>query len=147
MLKKIILSIIIIAIFSLSNTSTAGECVYDPKAIDNIGDKSNLNTSSNLMYCLEWQDSKLVQSNIEDMSIENWFKSKIIDWAKKIAWFLGLIAVWALVYAAFMMAISGWEEEKIKKAKDIVKWTTLWFLWIVTASSLITIIINFMYSF
>ena len=47
--------------------------------------------------------------------IESWFKSQIVDWVKNIAWFLGLIAVWALVYAAFMMTISGWEEEKVKK--------------------------------
>ena len=81
-----------------------------------------------------------------NLNIGDWgFKSKIIKWVEKIAWFLGLISVSALVYAAFMMTISGWEEEKINKAKDIIKWTILWFLWIVLAGSLITIIVKFMY--
>lgn len=140
MLKKILLvAILIIAIFSLNNLVDA-ECSYDPNS------KSSSDISESLKKCLEWEDSKLVK-NKDNLEIEWWFRTQILNWVKNIAWFLGLVAVWALVYAAFMMTISGWEEEKVKKAKDMVKWTILWFLWVVTASSLIAITVNFIYSF
>lgn len=134
MLKKILLTIILLTtIFSLNNL-VAAECIYD----------SEFTNANNLASC--GLGERLVEPwNVE---IGSWkFKDSILIWIRNIAWFLGLIAVWSLVYAAFMMTISGWEEEKTKKAKDIVKWTILWFLWIVTASSLIAIIVNFMYSF
>jgi len=81
-----------------------------------------------------------------DTTIEWWFKDKFIDWTKTLAWFLWLIAVWAIVLWGFMMAISWWEEEKIKKAKDMVKWAIIWFFWIMVAWSLIAIIVKFIYS-
>lgn len=136
MIKKIIiLFILIISIFSFQDIiNAASTCNYVPG--------SNIKTS--LEWCGFWE--KLVEPwNVE---IGSWgFKVSVLIWIKNIAWFLGLISVWALVYAAFMMTISGWEEEKIKKAKDIIKWTILWFLWVVLASSLITIIVKFMYNF
>ena len=134
MIKKIIiLSILILSLFVFQNIVTAS-CTYTGKS----------DVTIDLDACLK--ESSLVKS--WNLNIETWvLKWKIIYWVKKIAWFLGLVAVWALVYAGFMMAISGWEEEKVKKAKDIVKWTILWFLWIVVASSLIAVVVNFMYSF
>ena len=92
------------------------------------------------------QGSKLVDASW-DYNIETWFKNKIVSWVIKLGWFLGLVAVWAIVYWALMMVISTWEEEKIKKAKNIVKWAILGFLWIVLASSIIAIIVKFMYTF
>ncbi len=138
MLKKILL-IIITAIFC-SNTLVSANCSY------NKSNEDSWDTATNLMGCLEWWKSKLVEPEIDALA-ESWFKKQIVGWVKNIAWFLWLIAVSALVYAGFMMAISTWEEDKIKKAKDIVKWTLLWFLWVVTAGSIISIIVNFMYSF
>jgi len=133
MIKKIIiLSIIIISIFSFQDIINASNCEY------------NGDVKTSLEWCGLWD--KLVEPwNVE---IGSWgFKVSVLLWIKNIAWFLGLISVWALVYASFMMTISGWEEEKIKKAKDIIKWTILWFLWVILAGSLITIIVKFMYSF
>jgi hypothetical protein len=132
MIKKIIiLSIFILFMFSFQNIVTA-KCKYD----------NSIDVKINLGDCELWK--KLVEP--WNVDIGGWqFKNSILIWVKNIAWFLGLVSVSALVYAAFMMTISGWEEEKIKKAKDIIKWTILWFLWIVLAGSLITIIVKFMY--
>lgn len=133
MLKKIITSLlIIISVFFIADIINAANCSYNWGSV-----------SDNLDSCLS--NSDLVNS-AWDTSIENDFKSKILDWTQRIGWFLWLIAVWAIVYAWFMMTISTWEEEKIKKAKDIIKWALLWFLWIILAWSLITIVVNFMYS-
>ena len=98
---------------------------------------------STIDWCLEW--SLLVDWS-GDQAIDLWFKDKVLDWVTKIAWFLWLMAVLAIVFWSFMMVISTWEEEKIKKAKDMIKWAILWFLWIVLAASLIEIVVNFMYS-
>jgi len=141
MLKKILwLMIIGIAVFFILNTFNTNAS-FNADACNYSWDPS-----IDLSTCLAKSDSKLVDPWY-DLDIDSWFKYKILDWVRNIAGFLGLVAVWALVYAAFMMTISGWEEEKVKKAKDIVKWTLLWFLWVVTASSLIAIVVNFMYSF
>jgi len=131
MLKKILLFVCVsILMWILINFTNAIE--------------SGCNVENWIKWCFE--NTALVQIN--NVNIENWdFKSQFIKWVKDIAWFLGLIAVWALVYAAFMMTISGWEEEKVKKAKDIIKWTLLWFLGVVMAWTLIAIVVNFMYSF
>ena len=123
MLKKItIILILILSSFFLMNNS--------------------INACSTVDGCLE--GSKLVPPG-DDLLIEWWFKDKVLDWTTKIAWFLWLMAVWAIVFGSFMMVISTWEEEKIKKAKDMIKWAILWFLWIILAASLIALVVSFMY--
>ena len=128
MIKKIIISLLLIfSVLIITNLVNA-----------------NCTVNSGIDACLN--GSYLVDPTETGTVIEVWFKTKVLDWTTRIAWFLGLMAVWAIVFGSFMMAISTWEEEKIKKAKDVIKWAILWFLWIVLASSLIAIIVNFMYS-
>ncbi len=110
-----------------------------------------LNTSYSVGNCtMTWgidaclQNSYLVTPE-GNLKIEDWFKKVLQDWVINIAWFLWLVAIWAIVWGSFMMVISIWEEEKVKKAKDMIKWAIFWFLWIVLASFLITLVINFMY--
>lgn len=80
-----------------------------------------------------------------DMSIEWGFKSKINKWIKNISLILWIWAVWALVYAAILLQLSGWEDEQIKKAKNIVKRTIIGFLLLISASWIIYIVINVMF--
>jgi len=127
MLKKIIISLILIFSTYFILNSVNATC----------------NVGSWIDWCLE--GSLLVEPDWNTI-IEDWFKTKVLSWIVKIAWFLGLMAIWAIVWWGFMMTISTWEEEKIKKSKDMVKWAILWFLWIVLASSLIALVVNFMYS-
>jgi hypothetical protein len=98
-----------------------------------------------------WIDWYLWSSWLVDgsgnMATWAWVKRLLLSWAWKIGSFLWLVAVWALVYAALMMTLSAWEEEKVKKAKDMVKWTLLWFLGIILASSIIAVVVKFMYLF
>lgn len=80
---------------------------------------------------------------------ENWgidFKDIINGVIWKIAGALLLIAIGAIVYSGLVMVISAWEEEKIKKAKEILKWAILGSLAIVIASWLIALVVNFVYS-
>lgn len=76
----------------------------------------------------------------------DWFKSIINNWTKQIVLILGVLAVGSIVYWALLMTVSAGEDEKIKKAKDIVKWGCIWFVWMITASGIITLVVQIMYS-
>lgn len=78
-------------------------------------------------------------------TVEDEFKKQISKWVQNISSILWILAIWALVYAALLMTISAWEDEKIKKAKDIIKWTIIWFVWLISAWSIIYIVINAIY--
>ena len=95
-----------------------------------------------LAWCLS--GTQLVQSG--DFRVEWDFKNKINSWTRAIAWILWLLAVGAIVYGALLMTISGGEDEKIKKWKDVVKWSIIGFIAVVTASALISVVVNFIFA-
>lgn len=80
-----------------------------------------------------------------DMTVEWGFKSKINKWIVNLSVFLWVMAVGSLVYAAFLMQISGGADEDIKKGKNIVKNTILWFLALIMASGIVYLVINVMF--
>jgi hypothetical protein len=75
-----------------------------------------------------------------------WFWKQIKRWTQNISLYLWLFSVASIVIWALMLTFSAWEEEKIKKWKDVVKWGIIWFFGIVVASSIITLIIKLVYS-
>lgn len=81
----------------------------------------------------------------EDLALEDWFKEKIITWTQNIALYLGIAAVFAIVLSALMMTISAWDDEKVSKAKNVLKWAIFWLLWIILASTIITLVVKFIY--
>lgn len=98
--------------------------------------------SAELDNCLSWSD--LVDPG--DGLIESGIKNKVVYWTTQLASLLGLLAVGAIVYGGLMMTISGGEDEKIKKWKDIVKWSMLWFLWVIVAWWIVRLIVEVMFS-
>lgn len=98
--------------------------------------------------CLEWwnlvgADSSEIRS---DWKIEGEVKNRVIYWTAQLATFLSLIAIGAVVYGAGLMTVSMWDDEKIKKWKDVIKWSILWFLWLLLAWALVRIVIELMFS-
>jgi len=82
-----------------------------------------------------------------DLAIEkNWWFSEKIQWfitnLMLLAW---VLAIMALSYGWLLMTISWWNEEKIKSWKRIFSWASIWFLWVITASWIITIIIKLIF--
>jgi len=132
MKKIIILMCVIMTFFAFGQVHTMFACEYN----------ENGSVSQNLDNCLA--DSPLV--NPWDGLIESGVKNKIIDWTSQLAIFLSLIAVGAVVYGAGLMTVSVWDEEKIKKWKDVIKWAILWFLWLLLAGGLVRIVIELMFS-
>lgn len=88
----------------------------------------------------------LVWTDKATYDIEEDFKAQIWDIVTNISVALSIIAVLALVIAALKMTLSQWKDENIKKAKDIIKWTIIWYLALISAWAIIAILINFIYS-
>jgi len=102
----------------------------------------NLDISHKLSDCLSWSD--LVDPG--DWLIESGIKSKLVYWTTQLGWLLGLLAVGAIVYGGLMMTLSWGEDEKVKKWKDIVKWSMLWFLAVIAAGGIVRLIVEVMFS-
>jgi len=92
--------------------------------------------------CLD--NSSLIDPGNSD--VESWLWVKIKSWTDNIALYLWLFAVWSIVIWWLMMTLSTWEDEKIKKAKDMVKWGIIWFLAIIFASAVVNLVVKIMYS-
>ena len=92
-----------------------------------------------------WDGLSLVWVDEWDLKVWTGFKAKIMDWTKKIGWFLGLGAIFAIAFGSLKMTLSRWEEEEIKKGKDIIKWWVLWFLLVVSAGAIVWIMVNIIY--
>jgi len=136
-MKKVLITLLITLIsLSFIWSVNAADCRYN-------FDVENANIWDALDNCLEWV--KLVTAKWE-MKIEGKFWNQIKSWTNNIALYLWVFAVWSIVFGGLMMTISVWEEEKIKKAKDIVKWWIIWFLWIIFASAIINLVVKIMYS-
>lgn len=101
------------------------------------------NVDKNVENCFNnWWSSTV---EVTDASIETGFKSMIVNWIDNIAVLLWVMAVWSLIYGALSMTLSTWDDEKIKKSKDIVKWSLIWFIAVLSATTIVTLVINFMY--
>lgn len=128
----IVLIIFIFTLFSFSYV-LAWNCDYNDWSI-----------SSELKDCLS--DSLLVGSDAKIIGWD-WFQKTINAWIKNISLYLWIWAVLWIVYGSFMMTVSAWEDEKVNKAKDIIKWSIIWFLWLISASFIISLIVRVIYSF
>lgn len=135
-MKKILILLILCVSFLGFSTTSFAECKFDKTEGAKVSDMLKAN-------CIN--DTALVEAN--DVSIEWGFKEKINGWTNNIALFLGILAVWSVIYGGLMMTLSAWEDERIKKAKDIVKWGLAGFLWVVMATTIVTLVINLMYWF
>ena len=143
---NLIKKILIVLLFFVWITSNS--IVYwawettNPCIIEDI-DK-NFDVWKALDGCLEW--TALVSWKDAWITWNNWIWLKIKAWVDNIGLYLLIFAVWSIVFGALMMTLSTWDDEKIKKAKDIVKWWIIWFIWLISASAIINLVVKIMYS-
>ncbi len=136
-LLVILLSIItIFSFFWASVNAVNTECNTILNSSGSIDIKSSLDSCLSTSTLVNWGNAK----------VSEWFLVQIKKWVNNISIFLWVLAVGSIVFGAFMLTISTWEDEKIKKAKDIVKWWIIWFLWIIFASAIVNLIVKIMYS-
>ncbi len=134
-MKKIFIYFVIIiaGFYFFTQETTFANCSYNSWAT----------VDANVDNCFNNGQSTAVKTN--DAKIELGFKSMINNWVQNIALILGLLSVGSLIYWALSMTLSTWDDEKIKKSKDIVKWSIVWFIAILSASTIVSLVINFMY--
>lgn len=102
-----------------------------------------------VMWALEncvwdWQ-TDLVET-WDDLKVDTWLKTKIMEWVKKIATFLALWTIFSIAFGSLQMVLSAGEEEAVKKSKDIIKWWLIWFVWVISAGFLISVVVKLVYS-
>ena len=134
MLKKIILLFSLILISFSSYDLTFSACNYNW-----------WNVMSALEWCV-WDWTTDLVETWDNLEVADWFKTKITDWTTKIATFLALWAIFSIAFGSLKMVLSRWEEEGIKKAKDIIKWWIIWLLAIVSAGFIISVVVKLIYS-
>jgi len=135
MLKKIvlILSFILISFFSF-NTSFSGNCSYD--WVWDVEDALN--------NCIWDWEMDLVET-WDNLEVTDWLKIKLTEWTTKIATFLALGAIFSIAFGSLKMVLSAWEEEKVKKAKDIIKWWMIGLIWVVSAWLIVEAVVKLVY--
>ena len=135
-MKKILILLVILISVYLS--------IPDLLAVCNPEVDANFDIWWSLNDCLK--GSHLV--NWEDVEIKAWweFTKQIQRWVNNISLYLWVLAVWSIVFGSLMMTFSWWEDEKLKKAKDIVKWGIIWFVWLISVTAIVNLIVKIMYS-
>lgn len=101
--------------------------------------------AGNIDNCVE--GTKLVQTSWS-LNVTEWggFQEKINGIIASISQVILLLAVGSLVYAWYLMVFSAWEEENIKKWKDLIKWTLIGFIGLMLASTIVYLVVNLVYS-
>lgn len=106
----------------------------------NIDENSSFEISSFLNECkpetLVWSDQNYTLDQLKTETVEIFWNISTIIW---------IIAVLMIVVAWMMMQFSWGDDWKIKKAKDIIKWTLIWVLIIWMAWTIVFVVINFIF--
>ena len=122
MLKKILILLWLFFLMlipsNVANASMREQCTIEKGFI------ACLQEIPNIFNPLKWWD----------MKVNWWAKEFVEEIILRISAFLFVIAVWVIAYWCIIIVASNWEEEEIKKWKDIIKWTLIWFLWLVSAA-------------
>ncbi len=138
-MKKILFSLFVfLSFFSVISFDAYGLSNKNPCAVDSVPDIGRA-----LDDCLK--DSYLVDGS-GNMDVAIGVKQQIITWTNALAGFLALIAVGAIVYGGILMVISGGDDEKIKKGKDVIKWAMLGFLALIFAGAIVRVIVELIFS-
>ena len=133
MFKKIILSLSIFLWFTFCAVWAYAECKYDgSKGIDVV-----------IWECLN--DDTLVDiKNDENLKVVG--EIGVTPVIQRFIWIIANIlavgAIGAIAFGWFSMVTSGWEEEKLKKAKDIIKWAVIGLIGILLAEQILGAIKN-----
>lgn len=146
MIKKILIfiSLLIFSFFSVDFWYTV-DCSYDwswtvVDSIENCVDDSTLLKTKNIKD----KDWNIISSS--NLKVNEWFKEVLIHWTKKIASYLAFWAIFAISFGSLKMVLSRWEEEEIKKWKDIIKWWIIWLLAVASAGFIISVVVKVVYT-
>lgn len=134
-MKKILISFLLLISLSLSSANAW--------FFDDLNDK----TEPKSPYCQDDDCSleqwiKIVKSGINDIEKEQ----KASEYAQSIVsyllGFITIIAVVYIIYAWFQVLTAAWDEEKVKKTKNIIVYVIIWIIIIWLASPIVAWLID-----
>ena len=128
--KLLFLFFFFFAIVFFSIDTTFAGCSYNGSNI--VGSISS---------CLD--KTYLVQPG--DALLESGMKQKVIFWTYSLITAFSLFTIGAVVYGGFLMTLSLWDDEKVSKGKDVIKWALLWFIGAILAWVIVRFIIELLY--
>lgn len=133
-MKKFLIGIMLFLSICFSTVEYSfAECKYN----------SGSSFQDNAKNCFNWNSTVV---SVDNANVSWGFKDKLSGWIENLAVVLWVFAVGWIVYGGLSLTLSTWDDEKIKKAKDMIKWSMLWFIGIVLATTIVTVVINLMYS-
>ncbi|MCT4617481.1 MAG: pilin [Candidatus Gracilibacteria bacterium] len=93
----------------------------------------------------DYTPNKVVKTEKDDTTVNVGLKDLISTLVTNLSLLLGIAAIGAVAYGGITIIISAGEDEGVTKGKSIIKWAVLGFVGLVSASGLITLVINIMY--
>lgn len=83
---------------------------------------------------LEWRNC------IEEANLGSWVQmmTEVINWVN---WFVGIATVLMIIYAGWLIMLSGGDEEKMKKWKSMILYIAIWLLILASSYLLLTFFI------
>ncbi len=126
------------------DTDTVSRCLSKYKSSNLVW------TATSSTWDTNTKDGKTISEsdNVNnEYTLEWWFKTQVDTLLWNVWLLLWIIAVWAIVYAWLMLQFSGWNDEKIKKSKNIIKWALIWFAAMMLAWAIIVTVVDLMYWF
>ncbi len=103
---------------------------------DFFTDESVDNPYKDKWYNLSWW-LKEVKDTVDLIETDRRFSEYIQDVVKYLLGFVTVIAIIYMIYWWFTMMISAWDEEKVKKTKNIIIYVIIWIFVIWIANSIV----------
>lgn len=91
-----------------------------------------------------WWAITITQSTWAWYKVED-VKKKILVITTNLLLLAWALAIWWIVYAWILFTTAYWDDGKIKKAKDSIKWSLIWFFAALASQQLVNAIINLIY--
>ena len=105
-------------------------------------------TSTSYAACPDGQMDTFGTCRITD-GLSNWWTDLVLT-ADNILWYLiwlfYFIAVMVWIYGWFLILVSGWDEEKVKKGKNFVIYMVVWLIIVFLADIIVRWVIDVMTS-
>lgn len=114
----------------------------------------NIITKLNLIYFIFLRKIFLVEASAPEV-VCDWLPwcSSVVSWKSFFTFLWNLISTWikytaviaviSLMLAWIMYLVSGWEDEKVKKAKKWIIWSLIWVLISTSAWAIINLVNSF----
>ncbi|EKE29477.1 MAG: hypothetical protein ACD_2C00165G0003 [uncultured bacterium (gcode 4)] len=155
-MKKIItilLLLISISLISVAIVKAAGSCWDIDKEKLTSSSVSQLLGDCEPKWALQWAQKKELWSFLwitvsttdnEGYEIAN-AKWKVMAITNKLVILAAILAIGWIVYAGFLFTTAYWNNDKLKKAKESLKWSLLWLLIAIVSQQLVNAVINLVY--